>query len=188
MNGRIDPIYKIRDQENRRSHVLRGFCFDKEHVCPDRSGQRKRVGRSAGRPWVSGKKGNDMGEITPSENEWLIMEVLWAHEEAMTAAEIIERLTGKTDVSQKTIRVMINRLLAKGMLTYTVDTRDARIYHYQAARSKDECLRLKSRRFVSNYFGGNASLAVASFLQSADISREQLEDLSSLVESMKDRT
>lgn len=128
-----------------------------------------------------------MGEITPSENEWLVMEVLWANDCAMTAAEIIARLTGKTDVSQKTIRVMINRLLAKGMLTYTVDEKDARIYHYRAARPKEECLRLKSRRFVSNYFGGNASLAVASFLQSAEISREQLEDLSSLVESLKDK-
>ena len=128
-----------------------------------------------------------MGEITPSENEWLVMEVLWAQEGSMTAAEIIGQLTGKTDVSQKTIRVMINRLLAKGMLTYTVDERDARIYHYQAARSKEECLRLKSRRFVSNYFGGNASLAVTSFLQSAEISKEQLQDLSSLVESLKDK-
>ena len=128
-----------------------------------------------------------MGEITRSENEWLVMEVLWAQEGSMTAAEIIGQLTGKTDVSQKTIRVMINRLLAKGMLTYTVDERDARIYHYQAARSKEECLRLKSRRFVSNYFGGNASLAVASFLQSAEISKEQLQDLSSLVESLKDK-
>ena len=128
-----------------------------------------------------------MGEITPSENEWLVMEVLWAQEGFMTAAEIIGQLTGKTDVSQKTIRVMINRLLAKGMLTYTVDERDARIYHYQAARSKEECLRLKSRRFVSNYFGGNASLAVASFLQSAEISKEELQDLSSLVESLKDK-
>lgn len=128
-----------------------------------------------------------MGEITPSENEWLVMEVLWAQDSAMTAAEIIGHLTDKTDVSQKTIRVMINRLLAKGMLTYTVDERDARIYHYRAARTKQECLQLKSRRFVSHYFGGNASLAVASFLQSADISREQLEDLGSLVESLKDK-
>ncbi len=127
-----------------------------------------------------------MGEITPSENEWLVMEILWAHDGAMTASEIIEELAGKTEVSQKTIRVMINRLLAKGMLAYTVDEKDARIYHYRAVRTKEECLRLKSRRFVSNYFGGNASLAVASFLQSADISREQLEDLSSLVESLKD--
>ena len=127
-----------------------------------------------------------MGEITPSENEWLVMEILWAHDGAMTASEIIEELAGKTEVSQKTIRVMINRLLAKGMLAYTVDEKYSRIYHYRAVRTKEECLRLKSRRFVSNYFGGNASLAVASFLQSADISREQLEDLSSLVESLKD--
>lgn len=30
-----------------------------------------------------------MGEITPSENEWLIMEVIWKESGSLTASEII---------------------------------------------------------------------------------------------------
>lgn len=128
-----------------------------------------------------------MGEITPSENEWLIMEVIWKESESITASEIIEKLKGTLDVSQKTIRVMIGRLVAKGVLGYTVDENDARIYHYFSLKSKEECLDLKSRRFVKNYFGGDASLAVASFLKSADITGEQLAQLEDLVESLRER-
>ena len=124
------------------------------------------------------QKWSGMNEITPSENEWAIMEVVWDCEESMTASEIIHTLKGKLDVSSKTIRVMINRLVAKGILSYTV-------YHYMAMKSKKECLELKSERFVNNYFGGNASLAVASFLQSANISEEQIKTLHKLIEQLE---
>ncbi len=126
-----------------------------------------------------------MNEITPSENEWAIMEVVWDSNESMTASEIIHTLKGKLDVSSKTIRVMINRLVTKGILSYTVDSKDARIYHYMAMKSKKECLELKSERFVNNYFGGNTSLAVASFLQSANISEEQIKTLHKLIEQLE---
>lgn len=126
-----------------------------------------------------------MGENTPSENEWLIMEIIWSAGRSMTAAEMIRELKGNVSISDKTIRVMINRLVAKGVLTYTVDERDSRVYHYSAARSREECLTVKSNRFVKNFFGGDTSLAIASFLRSADISREQLEELKKLVEDME---
>lgn len=126
-----------------------------------------------------------MGEITPSENEWLIMEVVWNEPDSITASDIIDCLKGILDVSSKTIRVMIKRLVDKGVLGYTVDKDDARIYHYFARKTKEECIKLKSSRFVKNYFGGSTSLAVASFLKSADITDEELEDLRGLLNSMK---
>lgn len=127
-----------------------------------------------------------MGELTPSENEWLIMEVLWNRGEAMTAAEIIEDLKGVLDVNKNTIRVMINRLLGKNVIDYHVDSHDARVYHYYPLKSKEECQSLKSERFVNNYFGGKASLAVASFLRSASLSKEELGTLKSLVEQLEE--
>ncbi|MBP3458632.1 MAG: BlaI/MecI/CopY family transcriptional regulator [Lachnospiraceae bacterium] len=127
-----------------------------------------------------------MGETTPSENEWLIMEVIWKENRPITASEIIEKLKGVLDISQKTIRVMIGRLVSKGVLDYTIDKNDARIYHYFPQKTKDECLNMKSRRFVKNYFGGDASLAVASFLKSGNITEEQLAELERLVESLKE--
>ncbi len=126
-----------------------------------------------------------MGETTPSENEWLIMEIIWEAGRSLTAAEVIEALKGRMAVSDKTIRVMLNRLVGKGVLDYTVDEKDSRVYHYRAVRGKEECLAIKSDRFVKNFFGGDTSLAITSFLRSAKISREQLEDLKKIVERLE---
>ena len=38
-----------------------------------------------------------MAEKTPSENEWIIMEILWNQDETLTAAEIIQQLKGIKD-------------------------------------------------------------------------------------------
>ena len=50
-----------------------------------------------------------MSSTTPSENEWLIMEVLWESGTPLTASGIIEQLKGIKEVSPKTIRALINR-------------------------------------------------------------------------------
>ncbi len=78
-----------------------------------------------------------MGELTPSENEWIVMEVMWECEDPMTASQIIEKLKGIKEVSPKTIRVLINRLLKKGIIDYTVDTHDSRVYHYFPIKSRE---------------------------------------------------
>lgn len=126
-----------------------------------------------------------MGEITPSENEWLIMEIVWASKEKITAAQIIEQLKGKLDVSDKTVRVMINRLVAKGVLGFEVDPNDARIYHYFSLRQKDECLGMKSRRFIDSFFGGDTGLAIASFIKNGNITEEELDEIRKIIDRIK---
>ena len=126
-----------------------------------------------------------MGEITPSENEWMIMEIVWASKEKITAAQIIEQLKGKLDVSDKTVRVMINRLVAKGILGFEVDPDDARIYHYFSLRQKDECLGMKSRRFIDSFFGGDTGLAIASFIKNGNITEEELDEIRKIIERIK---
>jgi BlaI family penicillinase repressor len=128
-----------------------------------------------------------MGETTPSENEWLIMEVIWGAERPLTAVEIIERLDGRLDVTAKTIRVMINRLLSKGVIDYQVDKKDSRVYHYYAVQSKEDCLSKKKARFVQHYFGGDEVLAVASFLETTELTQDQLAELERLVQNLKGR-
>ena len=85
-------------------------------------------------------------ETTPSETEWLVMEVIWGVEGDITASEIIKTLKGTLDVSARTIRVLINRLLAKGVIRYEVDQKDSRVYHYYVVKSKEECLAEKQDR------------------------------------------
>lgn len=126
-----------------------------------------------------------MGELTPSENEWQIMEVIWKAQRPVTASEVIEQVADRMNITKKTVRVMLNRLVAKGVLDYTLDKKDARVYHYYPLRSREECIEIKSSRFLKHYFSGRSALAVASFLQQGEVSEEELEELSRLVEKMK---
>lgn len=86
-------------------------------------------------------------ETTPSQSEWLVMEVLWASEESsLTAKEVIKKVRERTDMSPRMVRVLLNRLWQKGVLSYTVDERDTRVYHYSVEKSKEECQKEKSRK------------------------------------------
>ena len=120
-------------------------------------------------------------ELTPSESEWQVMEVLWESGEAMTSSEVIGRLDGGRGMNPKMVRVLMNRLCQKGILAYRVDEKDSRIYHYYPLKTRRECQREKSSRFIESYFAGNQMGAVATLIGSAELSEEQLEVLEDIL-------
>lgn len=124
-------------------------------------------------------------EMTPSESEWLIMEVLWERNTSMTSSEVIRYLREKSHMTPRMVRVLMNRLCQKELLGYTVDDDDARIYHYFALKSREECLKEKSRRFVDSYFSGNQTNAVAALIQSISLTEEQIQELTEILEQSK---
>lgn len=124
-------------------------------------------------------------EMTPSESEWLIMEVLWERNTSMTSSEVIRFLQEKSDMTPRMVRVLMNRLCQKELLGYTVDENDARVYHYFVLKSREECLKEKSRRFVDSYFSGNQTNAVAALLQSISLTEEQIQELTEILEQSK---
>lgn len=124
-------------------------------------------------------------EMTPSESEWLIMEVLWERNTSMTSSEVIQYLQEKSDMTPRMVRVLMNRLCQKELLGYTVDEKDARVYHYFVLKSREECLKEKSRRFVDSYFSGNQTNAVAALLQSISLTEEQIQELTEILEQSK---
>ena len=123
--------------------------------------------------------------IMPSESDWLIMEIIWESDGPLTSAEVIHKLQGKLNMTPKMIRVLMNRLCQKKLLCYTVDERDARVYHYSALRTKEECLKMKSKKFADSYFSGNQATAIASLLQSIAFTDEQISELEAILEKSK---
>lgn len=77
-------------------------------------------------------------EVTPSQSEWLVMEVFWAGDSSLMAKEVIQKMKGKSDMLPRMVRVLLNRLWQKGVLSYTVDEHDARVYHYKVMKSKED--------------------------------------------------
>ena len=126
-------------------------------------------------------------EMLPSESEWLIMETLWNCDEDLTSAEITDRLPKSSNMTQRMVRVLINRLCKKGLLSYTVDPNDSRVYHYTAVKGREELRREKSKAFVDSYFGGNTLGAAFAFLESGKLSKEQIKELEDIIKSAKEQ-
>lgn len=124
-------------------------------------------------------------EQTPSESEWMVMEILWASESSMTSKEVIHGLRKQNSMTPKMVRVLINRLCEKGLLSYTVDPDDKRVYHYSVTKSKEDCLKEKSKKFVDSYFKGNQTSAVAALIQSVSLTEEQIRELEEILEKSK---
>lgn len=124
-------------------------------------------------------------EQTPSESEWMVMEILWASESSMTSKEVIHELRKQNSMTPKMVRVLINRLCEKGLLSYTVDPDDKRVYHYSVTKSKEDCLKEKSKKFVDSYFKGNQTSAVAALIQSVSLTEEQIKELGEILEKSK---
>ncbi len=124
------------------------------------------------------------GEITPSE--WQIMEVLWASKEPLTSSEVFKRMQGTADMSQRMVRVLMNRLNQKNILGYTVDEHDSRVYHYFVQKPREECVKEKSRRFVDSYFSGNGTNAMTALLQSFPLTDEQINELGEILERSRE--
>lgn len=126
-------------------------------------------------------------EEIPSESEWQIMEVLWNSKAPMTSKAVITELENVSSMTPKMIRVLMNRLCEKGILSYTVDPNDKRVYHYSVRVSREECQQEKSRRFVNSYFSGSKTNAMAALVQSFDLTDEQIEELEEILEKSKEQ-
>ncbi|MDE6905336.1 MAG: BlaI/MecI/CopY family transcriptional regulator [Lachnospiraceae bacterium] len=124
-------------------------------------------------------------ETSPSQSEWLIMEVFWECSTSLTAREVISKIQEKSDMSPRMVRVLLNRLWQKGVLSFTVDEHDARVYHYTPVKTKEECQREKSRKFIDSYFEGSRKNAMASLLQSAKLTEEQFLELEEILEQCR---
>ena len=124
-------------------------------------------------------------ETMPSESEWLIMEVLWESGIPLTSMEVLNRLNGKSNMTLRMVRVLMSRLSGKGLLAFTVDENDARVYHYYTIKSKEDCLNEKSKRFVNSYFAGSRTNAVAALLQGITLTDEQIKELEGILEKSK---
>lgn len=127
-----------------------------------------------------------MGDILPSisENEWILMKIVW-EKGSCTATDFVEGMQGVRDITARTIRVMINRLVKKGVLDYEVDEHNSTVYHYRARYTQEECIREKSEGFKNAYFSGDGNLMLATMVKQENLSVEEVQELIDLLEDMK---
>jgi BlaI family penicillinase repressor len=103
----------------------------------------------------------------------------------MTSAEIVAAVDDGR--SPQTIKTLLQRLVAKDFVTYTVDASDSRVYHYSAAMSEAECVRLENKRFMDRYYRGSASKLIAAFMDEVELSEEEIEHFRKALDGKKGR-
>jgi BlaI family penicillinase repressor len=118
-----------------------------------------------------------------SNAEWIAMKVIWAGSSA-TAAEVVEALESETSWKPKTIMTLLNRLAKKGVLRFE---KEGRAYRYFPVVGEAETIRAERRSFVERVYGGALTPMLASFLEEAELSQEEIDDLKRLLDRRRKR-
>lgn len=116
-----------------------------------------------------------------SDAEWQVMEVLW-DEAPLTASDVIERLAPGSEWSPATVKTLLGRLLAKGVLAHAAD---GRRYLYRPMVAREAYVAGESRRLVDRLFGGRATPLVAHLAESGQLSAADIAELEALVRELK---
>jgi BlaI family penicillinase repressor len=105
------------------------------------------------------------------------MKVIWESPGALTAGEVVQRLEAGTQWKPRTIKTLLARLVAKGAVKAEASPGAARTFLYRAAVRREACARQESRSFLSRVFDGDIAPALLHFLQSANLSKDEINQL-----------
>jgi BlaI family transcriptional regulator, penicillinase repressor len=117
-----------------------------------------------------------------SEAELAVMEVLWSAEGPLTATDVVQRIAPERGWSDRTVKTMLARLLAKGVLAHE---EEGRRYLYRPAVARDRYVAGESRRLVDRLFGGRAAPLVAHLAQGEGLSTDDIAELEALLKELR---
>lgn len=106
-----------------------------------------------------------------------IMRVLWQTRQPVRAAEIVKKLSETRSWKTQTAHVLLGRLEEKGLVT---TDRSEYFHTYKAAVTEKAYFASESDAFVRR-MGSSVKATVASLINTADISTEELSELEALI-------
>ncbi len=118
---------------------------------------------------------------TISDAEWVVMQEFWQRGDS-TAADIVTALEGRMHWKPRTVQSLINRLVGKGALGFTKIGRE---HLYQPLVAESECVMEASRKFVDRIFGGRLAPLLACFVESGEVSTQDIAKLRQILEEVK---
>lgn len=116
-----------------------------------------------------------MVEITNAELS--VMQVLWQHQ-PLTANDVVAALDNAKDWHEKTVKTLLNRLVAKGALGFE---KEGRAYLYYPLIAEQDFQQQQSRSFVERLFAGRLAPLVAGFASQKNLSADDVKQLKQLI-------
>jgi BlaI family transcriptional regulator, penicillinase repressor len=116
-----------------------------------------------------------------SEAEHAVMEVLW-HDSPLGAAEVAERVDPARGWSIKTVKTLLSRLLAKGVLEHE---EHGRRFLYRPTVSRDDFVARESRRLLDRMFGGRVTPLVAHLAERDVLTQRDIDEIEALLKGLR---
>ncbi len=117
-----------------------------------------------------------------SEAELVVMEALWSANRPLTASEVTQGIHSRHGWSDRTVKTMLGRLLAKGILAHE---EDGRRYLYRPTVERAHYVAGESRRLVDRLFGGRAAPLVAHLAEGPGLSQDDIAELEALLKELR---
>jgi len=115
------------------------------------------------------------------EAEYAVMEVLW-EDAPLTAAEVSERVPASRGWSIRTVKTMLGRLLAKGILSHE---EDGRRYLYRPAIARADYVAQESGKLIDRMFGGKVTPLVAQLAERDRLSPADIAEIEALLKALR---
>jgi len=116
-----------------------------------------------------------------TEGEWAIIQAVWA-KEPCAAPDVQESLEAEIEWSSNTVRTMMNRMVAKGLLR---TERLRNLILYRSAITRAEAQSGEVMRAIRRAFDGALTPMMQFLLDNNKLSAEQLKELEALIKSKK---
>jgi len=118
-------------------------------------------------------------QITQAEYE--VMKVLW-NEAPLAANDVTDRLSGRKQWSDRTVKTLLARLTEKKAIAFKAD---GRRYLYRPLVSQETYAGNETRSLVDRIFGGKAAPLVAQLAESGDLTPADIAEIEALIEGLK---
>ncbi len=119
--------------------------------------------------------------IELTEAEWTIIKAVWDHEPC-AAPTIQEKLFKQTEWTYSTVRTLMDRMVAKGLLTAN-KVRNTTLY--QSAVTRLQAQRGELLYALKHAFNGALAPMVQCLLDNQELTAEELAELESLLKAKK---
>jgi predicted transcriptional regulator len=115
------------------------------------------------------------------EAEYAVMEVLW-EDAPLTATEVADRVPAARGWSIRTVKTMLARLLAKGVLAHE---EEGRRYLYRPAVARADYVAQESGRLIDRMFGGRITPLVAQLAERDRLTDADIAEIEALLKALK---
>jgi len=116
-------------------------------------------------------------ETELTEAEWTIIKAVW-DKEPCTAPAIQEKLHKQTAWTYSTVRTLMDRMVAKGLLTAK---KERNVTLYSSAVTRAQAQRSELLYALKNAFNGALSPMVQCLLDTKDLSPEELDKIKQII-------